>query len=551
MAAMLGVAGCGSTGTNNASTGGNNTNSSGGGTPKATTLEIIPNETGSFSNNFNPFSANSMAGTHGNVYETLFYFDNVTGKTFNLLGTSYKFSGGNKILTVQLRQNAKWTDGSPFTAQDVVFTFNDLKKYPDADTSGIWQHLSSVKAINTHEVQFTFKTVDVPFAQDYVLNGTYIVPQAQWSTLGDPAKAAITNKNAVGTGPYKLASFTTSNFTFVPNPNYYNGVAKVPKVSYPAVSSNATATLLMASGKVQWAGVNVGPNIQKVYVSKNPHNHYYFPSNEPVMLSANLTNPLLEQLPVRQAMSLAIDRNALSQKGESGYEAPAVPTALVLPGQSQFLDPNLPQKFTVNDQQAISILQKAGFKKDSNGIMAKNGQELKFTLIAPNGWTDWNEDQVLIAQQLAKIGIKVTPQEPDFSAWLNQVWPGGGKKPTYQLAMTYTDAAGAGPYITFHDMLDSNGAFNVSYYRNPQADQFLNEFSSTTSLAVQKQAMYGLEKIMVNDLPDIPLLDGALWYEYNDSDWTGFPTKSNLWINPAPYTSQAAAIVLDHLKPVQ
>ncbi|WDL97910.1 ABC transporter substrate-binding protein [Alicyclobacillus sp. ALC3] len=546
---ILGVVGCGSAGAN---PGSNGTGNSSGAKTTASSLTIVPNVTASFSDNFNPYGSTNMAGTQGNIYETLFYFDGTTGKQFNLLGKSFAFSNGNKTLTVQLRSNVKWSNGKTFSAADVVFTFNDLKKYSDADTNGLWQQLTSVTAPNPNEVVFNFKQANIPFAEQYVLGETFIVPKYQWSQYGDPSKVDITYKKAIGTGPYVLSSFSTQDYKFVPNKYYYLGVPKVPVLNYPAFASNSSADLALASGQVQWAGVDI-PNIQTTYVNRNKNNHYYFPPNEPVMLYANLHNPLLSQLAVRQAMNLAINRQTLASKGESGYEMPASPTGLVLPPQQAWLNTSLPSsalKFTLNDAKAQQILKNAGFRKDSNGIYAKNGQELSFTLIAPSGWSDWNEDQLLISQELDKIGMKITVQEPTFSAYYTQVNPGSGKTPNYQLAMSYTDT-GPTPYRTYYDMLDSKGAFNLEGYSNSQVDQLFNQFSATTNTATQKQVINKIQQVMVNQLPVIPLLNGALWFEYNNSGWTGWSNQSNLWIDPSPYTYQAAAIVLDHLRPAK
>ncbi|AEJ43912.1 ABC transporter substrate-binding protein [Alicyclobacillus acidocaldarius] len=552
--AVVGVAGCGAANTSVNSTSHSSTPSPGAASASSSSvLTVAPNVTGTFSDNFNPFSTNSMPGTLGNIYETLFYFDNTTGKQFNLLGTSFRFSNGGKTLTVSLRKNAVWTDGVPFTAQDVVFTFEDLKKYPDADTNGVWQQLKSVQAEGKYTVVFQFEQPNIPFAEQYVLGGTYIVPAHQWKSLGDPAKAKITHLNAIGTGPFKLSSFTTQDYQFTANPRYYGGAPEVKTLNYPAFASNSSADLALASGQIQYAGINI-PNVEKTFVAADPaHNHYLFPPNEPVELYPNLHNPLLAMLPVREAISLAIDRNALSKIGETGYEKPAVPTSLVLPPQSSWLDPSLPasyRAFTLNDAKAVQILQKAGFRKDQNGIFALHGKELSFNLLTVSGWSDWDEDALLIKQQLAKVGIAVNVQEEQFSAYYSAIDPGPGQTPHYDLAISWTNV-GPTPYTTYYDMLDSHGSFNLEGYRNAQVDQWFNEFSSTTDSRVQHQVMYRIERLVASQLPVIPLLDGALWYEYNDRHFTGFPTANNLWINPAPYTYQAAAIIMDHLKPVK
>ncbi|KRW92067.1 ABC transporter substrate-binding protein [Alicyclobacillus hesperidum] len=556
----LGVAGCGTATTNasnSTSTSGNQSVTTSASQGSASTsnavLTVAPNVTGSFADNFNPFSGtNSVDGTLGNIYETMFYFDNTTGKQFDLLGKSFAFSNGGKTLTVQLQNKAKWTDGVPFTANDVVFTFESLKKYPDADTNGIWQQLVSVKAQGKYTVVFNFKAPNIPFAEQYVLGGTYIVPQHQWSKLGDPAKAKITHANAIGTGPFKISYFSSQDYKFTANEQYYGGAPAVKTLNYPAFSSNSSADLALASGQIQYAGINI-PDIQKTFVAADPkHNHYYFPPNNPVELYPNLRNPLLAQLSVREAISLAIDRNALSQKGETGYEQPAVPTSLVLPPQKAWLDPNLPaadKSFTVNDAKAVKLLEAAGFKKDKNGIFAKGGQELSFNLLTVSGWSDWDEDALLIKQQLQKVGINVNVQQDQYTAYYNSIDPGAGQTPHFDLAISWTNT-GPTPYTTYYDMLDSNGSFNIEGYKNPSLDAIFNKFAATSSLSQQKQYMYQVERVAAEQLPVIPLLDGALWFEYNDAKFTGFSTQSNLWIDPSPYNYQSAAIVMDRLKPV-
>ncbi|WP_304595874.1 ABC transporter substrate-binding protein [Alicyclobacillus sendaiensis] len=515
------------------------------------TLTVITSPKGNFADNFNPFDPSTNDGTYGNIYETLFYFDNLTGKTWDLLGTSYRFTNGGKSLIVQLRTNAKWTDGTPFTANDVVFTFNELKKYPDADTNNIWSELAGVRALNPHEVEFTFKSVDIPFAEQYVLGGTYIVPEHEWSSLGDPTKVKITWQKAIGTGPFKLISFSPQQYTFEANRFYYNGVPKVKYVRYPAYTSNQGADLALASGQVDWAGIDI-PDIQKTFVAADPaHHHYDFPPGGFVELYPNFDNPLLENLAVRQAINLAINRKAIQQIGETDYSVLPVPTSLI-PSQMSWLDPNLPsqdRQFTVNDAKAIQILEKAGFKRNSRGIFEKDGKELSFNLLTVSGWSDWDEDALLIKQELQPIGININVVQEQFNAYFNSINPGVGIKPNYDLALSWTNE-GPTPYTIYYDMLDSKGNWNIEQYRNPQVDEALRQFASTTNPAVERQALYQVERIAAEDLPVIPVFDGELWYEYNDAHFTGWPTKQNMWINPAPYTFQAAAIIMDHLKPV-
>lgn len=516
-------------------------------------LTIVPSPNGNFSDNFNPFSPSSNDGTLGNVYETMFYFDNVSGKQFNLLGKSFKFTNGSKTLTVNLQNKAKWTDGKAFSSNDVVFTFDLMKKYPAIDTNGVWQQLSSVKAEGADKVVFQFKSPNIPFAEQYVLGSTYIVPQHEWASLGDPSKLKITYTKAIGTGPFKLSSFSPQDYTFTANKDYYGGAPKVQTISYPAFSSNQAADLALASGQIDWSGIDI-PNIETTYVKQDPaHNHYYFPAGSPTELYPNLTNPLLAEQPVRQAISDAISRTLIQTKGETNYSQLPVPTSLDLPAQASWLDKSLPasdKSFTYSDAKAIKLLEGAGFKKDSSGVFAKNGKELSFQLLTVAGWSDWDLDALLIEQALQKIGIKITVKQAQYSAYYNLVDPGKGAQAHFDLALSWTNS-GPTPYTMYYDMFDSHGNYNIEGYKNSAVDAALSAFAKTTNLAQQKTDLGKVEKIAAEQMPVIPIFDDEIWYEYNDAHYTGWPTKSNLWINPAPYTFQAAAIVLDRLKPVK
>lgn len=558
--AVLGLAitGCG----NNSNTSGNNsskssnasgqnssngsntsTNSTSSGQSSTATkpLNILPTPAGTYQENFNPFSTTADYGTLMLLYEQLFYFDAETGKTVPYLGKSFKWSNSNKTLTVQLNTQAKWSDGQPFTAQDVVYTFQVLKQHPSLDRNGVWQKLSSVKAQGNSTVVFQFNKPNVPF-QYYVLS-TIIVPKHIWKNISNPGKT--TNKHPIGTGPYTLKSFSPQVIKYKANPNYYKGKPPVPEVDLPAYSGNTSANLALAQGKIDWTGQFI-PNIKKVYTSKSPTNHYWFPPAQIFSLVPNWKNPLLSNKTVREAMSLAIDRNALSKKAEDGYEQVAQPDA-VSPSQSSWIDPNLPaadKKFTYDPTKAQQLLKKAGFKKNSSGVfVSPSGKKLSFNLMTHAGWTDWDMEASMIAEDLKKIGIQIKVSQEQGSAFTQKL-----QNHNFDLAV---DAAygGPNPYYVFDSMLRTNGASNWGAYANKKVDQALNDFSQTTDKTKQKQAIYSIEKTFAQDLPQIPLVYGATWYEYSTAHYTGFPDKSHAYISPSPWDREAVSYVLMHLKP--
>lgn len=532
------LAGCGSSSSGNAP-GGNTQGNSAQGKP----ITVVPAPYGSFQDNFNPFEYQTTAngGTFGLIYEPLFYYNLVGPQVYPLLGKQQTWSNGNKTLTVALNSKAKWSDGKAFSAKDVVFTFNLLKQYPALDTSGVWQQLSSVTANGPDTVVFQFKNPNVPFGM-YVLQEP-IVPEHIWKSVSDPTK--YLNSNPVGTGPYTLASFSAQNYRLKANPNYWGGTPPVPQINFPAYSSNESANLALAQGNVDWAGQFIN-NVQKVYAAKSTHNKYWFPPNNVVNLTPNLSNPILNQLPVRQALSMAINRNALAQKGEYGYVQVASPTT-ILPTSQNWIDPSLPAsdlKFTYNPAQAQKILENAGYKKNTSGVfVSPSGQPLKFNLIVVSGWTDWDMDAQLISQDLKNIGIQVNVQQLQYAGYEAAL-----NSHSFDLAMA-SSGGGPNPYYIDVNVYQSHGSLNYEQWNSAAMDQAFAAFSATTNKSLQKQAMYKVEKIAAEQLPTIPLFYGGTWYEYSTKNYTGWPNASNPYVSPAPWSWPAAGVLIMHLKP--
>ncbi len=494
------------------------------------------------SKNFNPFVSTSIA-TSGTIYEPLFYSDMVNNKTWDLLGVKKTWSNHATVLTVNLRHGVKWSDGVPFTAKDVVFTFNIIKKYPAADANGVWNYLKSVKEVNPYEVRFTFLHPDVPDSV-HVLE-QLIVPQHIWAKVhGDITKTL--NSNPVGTGPYMLAQFSPQAVFFKANPHYWGGKPAVNEIKIPVFSNNEVGIMAIEGGQVDWGGTPI-PGIQKQFVSKDPaHNHYWYPTTSNVLLYTNLKDPALKQLVVRKAISSAINRVQLYQLAENGFEPVATPTGL-LSSQKSFLNPKLPKSdraFTYSPSQAEKYLTAAGYKKDSSGYFAKNGKELNFTITTVAGWTDYDEIATMIAQNLKSIGINASVQEGQYASVSSDL-----SKQNYQLAVLFS-SSGPGPYYFYDGLLSPASSMDYEAYHSPAANALLKQYQAATTLAAQKKVAYKLETIVAQQMPSIPLLQAASWYEYNTTRFTGWPSQSNPYADPMP-GGPDEGIILTHLKPVK
>jgi peptide/nickel transport system substrate-binding protein len=470
------------------------------------------------------------------------------------LATESTWGPGFTTLTMTIRSGVKWSDGTPFTANDVLYTFNALKADPALDLNALWSvdsgPLTNVAVSGTDKVVFTFNTPAQTYFY-YVADQTVIVPQHIWGSMNQSKLDTYADTNPVGTGPYLMSNCAQNNIKYLRNTHYWQStpghpVPQVAEVDYPAFLDNTPANLELAQGHAQW-GAQYIPNIQSYYIAKDPtKRHYWFPPTLNVSLFPNLNNPLLGNVAVRQAISLAIDRGQVSQRGESGYEPAANQTGIVLPTYQSWYQKSQ-DTVTYHPSQADQVLQTAGFTKGSNGIyQSASGQQLSFTIKTISGYTDWDASLQVITQELAAAGIKVTVQDEDSAPYTNDTQNG-----TFQLAYGEMPVAGPGPYYELRQMLFSGniGSTNYSRYKSDSTDALLNQFSSATA-AQQVQIVNQLSAVMVQDIPVIPVVEGVDWYQYDTTSFGGWPTQADPYAQPPVWATPDNGVVLTHLYPV-
>jgi peptide/nickel transport system substrate-binding protein len=513
----------------------------------------ISNESGAlWTCGFNPFNPSDAAQSVGFTYEPLVYVNPLqNGKTTPMLATSWSWGAGNRSLTFTIRQGIKWTDGTPLTAGDVAFTFDLIKKYPALDLTGVWSVLSSVTATG-NTVTMDFGTVAVPYFY-YIADLTPIVPEHIWSKVADPATAPVAAP--VGTGPYLMSKCSPSNITYTANPHFWQpGLPKISKLEYPAFTSNNPANQMLASGQAQW-GAQYIPDIQAYYVSKSPDNHYWFPPTVNIALVPNLTNSLLSNVKVRQAMSYAINREQVSTIGESGYEPPANQTGVVTPTFSGSLDNAALASWGngYDPAKAKALLASAGFHLGSDGIMTNAaGEKLQFTVINIGDFSDWIASMQVIQQDLRAIGIAISPDNLSSNDFAADLYYG-----KYQLAYSTQPTFGPGVYYELDDWLNSANtapvgkpaATNVERYTNSATDALLKQYAAATSTTTQQSILDQLQQVMVSQVPIIPVVERVDWYQYNTASFTGWPTASNPYAQPPVYVYPDNEQVLLHLSP--
>ncbi|BBJ28693.1 ABC transporter substrate-binding protein [Athalassotoga saccharophila] len=481
--------------------------------------------------NFNPFVPTNLP-THA-IYEPLFYVNMLNGDTTNLLGTSYKFEDNNLKLVITTRNDVKWSDGTPFTAQDVAFTFNYIKEYPAIDGYGIWSKISDVQSVvaSGDTVIFTFSKPNValfPF-----IASQPIVPAHIWANIKDPS--TYTNPNPIGTGPFMLKSFSPDKVVLVKNPNYWmKGRPYIDQVDVSYVVSNTTAYLYMLKHEADWSFL-FAPDPITTYVDKDPSvNKIWWPTYSVNGLVFNTQKYPFDNPIFRRAISIAIDKNKLEKEvyfGTGGYNPNQ---AGLIPTQYDWMDPSLEATNnylnTYNPQEAQKLLASIGFVKNSAGqLVGPDGKVLPpIQLVVCAGCTDFISMGNIISSELGQLGISVNVNQQSGGTYMGSITTG-----TYDMVIYWGIGGGPTPYYEYYTNL--NPAFSapklgepvisdISRYTNPIITESLKEYSQTTDPTVQKQAIYKIERVFLNELPYVSLTNRTNFNIYNESTITGFPS---------------------------
>jgi peptide/nickel transport system substrate-binding protein len=500
-----------------------------------------------FTKNFNPYSSTGLptgAFVRGAFYEPLIISSVAGGgHTYPWLAQSWKWSNGNKTLTLNLVKNAKWSDGQRLTSADVVYSLTagkqdkimDMVGYASPDTN-----IASVSASGLYKVVIRLKTIDSQFIAAN-LNLQFVVPKHVWAAVSDPA--TFTNSDPVGSGPFnRVGRFTAQDFVFNKNPNYWKaGAPKIPCLEYTSAASNDAALLAIQSGQVDWTH-NFVPNVAQAYSAKDPkHYHsFYATTAYPHSLVFDTTQYPYSIVAFRKALSLAINRNDVSKLGEYGYAPPtdALGINYIFPAWDKgSVHAAAQAAATYNPTAAKKLLTDAGFTYKGSALIDPKGNPVNLDIHVISGWSDWVASNQIITKNLQAIGINSkVALEPDWNSW----YPNASttKNPT----LLWQTASQASPYAFFLSNLsqlkftpsgqDATNTGNWAHFSDAKATALLNQWKSTLDPAKQQKLFAQVAAIFVQNQPIIPLFVGPRWSTYSTKYFHCFSSPKNFYGDP-------------------
>ncbi|MFD0354534.1 ABC transporter substrate-binding protein [Streptomyces sp. NPDC127110] len=418
-------------------------------------------------------------------------------------------SADGRTYTYKLRQGVKFSDGEPFTAKDVEFTYRTIldPKTNNASRTEL-DAVESVTAQGADKVVFTLKYPYAPFAERTVL------PIAPEHIAGrqDVNSGEFTTK-PVGTGPYLLTGWSKGEkITFRANPHYWGGEPAVKKFTMAVVKDDDVRATRLRAGELDAA--ILPPNLARGFAQDKARKTFAAKTFDYRNVTLPTHHPVTGDVAVRRALDIAVDRQAMVDKllddaGKAAYGP--------VPTDSRWFTPGTERPYDL--ERAKQILDEAGWKTGGDGIRAKDGVRASFPLWYTSGDKIRQDHALAFASDAKKAGIEVKTEagtweviEPRMKT--DAVLAGGGSP--------------ADPDFDQYQLLTSSlagdGFNNMAQYANPAVDRAVADGRTSGDPAARKAAYDTVQRELVQNPGYVFLTHIDHLYVVNDK-WEGPSTQ--------------------------
>lgn len=423
------------------------------------------------------------------------------------LAKEWGYNASDNSYTFTLQQNVKWHDGTDFTADDVVFTYNYTKEHPYqwVDSSIV----ESAEALDRYTVKLYLSRPYAPFFQD-VAGTQPILPKHIWQNVTEPDKF-VSPEAVIGTGPYKLADYSQEHGTYLYKAysDYYLGKPAVDEFKFVKVSE-AMIPAALEQGLVNAGDVppEIVSELEEAGLTIITAPHAW---NAKLMI--NHQKEPLSSKQFRQALAYAIDREALVQITQRGHALAGSPG--MMPPTSDWYSPDTPQ-YEYDPAKAKQLLEGLNYTLE-NDYFTKDDEELKLELIAA---AEFEEVGQFVKQQLEAVGIKI-----DFSTL--EAKTVDAKVEAWDFDLSIYGHGGLYEPSILNRVIIGKGFNSARYHSNQTLNQLLEAQLSEMDAGERKELVWQIQEIYAEDLPALTLYYPN-WYWAHDGSVELFYTKDGI-----------------------
>jgi peptide/nickel transport system substrate-binding protein len=431
---------------------------------------------------------------------------------------------------VKLRDNVKWHDGEPFTAEDVKYTL-DLINNKDFRAGRRAGHelVRDIKVVSPTEITWRMERAYAPYAAIHCW--TFMVPKHILSKASDPNTAPFNNA-PIGTGPFKwVERVPGDHIALAANSDFYGEGPYLERLIIKYVPDLTVLFTQFQTGDIDYIGLQ-GITADHYEEATKLADRVVTPVPQPFIenIACNTGLPQLKEQAVREALYYGMDKQSII---EAIYYGLPKPSESFLPQQSWAYNPDLP-KHEYNPEKAKQILDAAGWQPGPDGVREKNGVRLEFLNSTTAGNHVREQAQQLLQQNWQDIGVKMTINNLPPAVMWGDYW----MQSKFETAMVGIGfMIGPDPDASDFFATKSIGAQggtgqNTCQYSSPEVDKLLQEGASTIDREKRAEIYRRMQEATRRDLPYLPIFQYAQ-VEGTKAGLQGF--KPNIYVQMNTY----------------
>jgi peptide/nickel transport system substrate-binding protein len=446
----------------------------------------------------NPITATDAysSAIDGYIYESLIKRDPKSLEFVPSLAESWEISPDHLMYTFHLKKNIKWSDGYPFTAKDIVFSFNRIMdpKVDAAHLRNYYQDIERLDMLDDYTVRYHYR---MPYFRALTICGEITIVPAHLFKEGENFNQHPIGRNPLGTGPYKFLHWETGKeIVLVRNEGYWGEKPALDRIVFKVITDSTVALQVLKQGgldemglrPIQWEKQTENKRFEESFRKIS----YYAPSFS--YIGWNMRRPMFSDKRVRQAMTMLVDRELFLKKILFGLGTViSGPFYINSPEYDKSLKP-----YPYDPSAALALLKSAGWEyKNGQEVLQKDGVPFEFEFLIPANRKTAEQIATMLQENLKEIGIKMSIRKLEWAVFVQKVEEHNFDACTMGWALGWE----SDPYQIWHSSQAVEKGSNFVGFKNEEADKLIEEARKEFDPQKRDEMYHRFQQIIYEEQP--------------------------------------------------
>lgn len=443
----------------------------------------------------NPITSTDAVASNieGFIYESLLRRDPKSLELVPVLADRWEISDDHLTYTFYLKKNIKWEDGHPFTAQDILFSYERIMdpKVDAAHQRNYYKDIEKVEVLDDYTVRYRYR---IPYFRALEFCGGISIVPAHLFKEGENFNQHPISRKPVGTGPYKFESWETGKqIVLVRNENYWGEKPAFKKLVFKIITSPTVSLQVLKQGgldelsllPIQWTRQTESAKFDKNFLKLS----YYGPRYS--YIGWNMRRPPFDDKRVRQAMTMLIDRELILKKIFFGLGVVIdSPFYINSPEYNKELKP-----YPYDPKAALALLRAAGWTGD--GELKKDGKPFEFEFAISAGSKTGEQIATILQENLKEVGIRVSIRKLEWAVFIQKIEEGNFDACTLGWALGWE----SDPYQLWHSSQAVAKGSNFVGFKNEEADKLIEDARQEFDAKKRYKLYHRFQEIVHDEQP--------------------------------------------------